>query len=416
MSNARISFARKRWVPGLLPVACGAWLVCIAGPLLHAGESRPVAASLGATQTVYLEYRELREGVTTWDVPLGIQAAPFKKEPVLGGRKIIRGNLKFGSSADQFLPFIWDKSEGKFYLDLNRNQDFTDDTGGAFSCTAPGRNGDYYQTFTNIHLSFKTRGGTHPMLLDFHWYDYNQPHANASPRSYWAGKVSLQGKDWQLGIVENARATPGQAEQGDLVLRPWAARNSGFQLQDGSLDGFPFCSDLFFNGEAYHLRCAYDEQAGAPRYKVELAPRQPKLGELKFAGQFIKRVVMPGRDFTLVLDNPGPVEKVPVGSYHAAQVLLEKGGVQAKRDVPRYGVSPDIKGTTVTATKPAVLTVGGPLTNTVTVDRRGRALNLGYKLVGVSGEDYQLMGARNQPSFAAYRAGKKIASGKFEFG
>jgi len=60
--------------------------------------------------------------------------------------------------------------------------------------------------------------------------------------------------------------------------------------------------------------------------------------------------------------------------------------------------------------------VGGPLTNSVAVNRHGRALDLGYQLLGVGGETYQLLGARRQPEFAAYRAGKQVASGKFEFG
>jgi hypothetical protein len=60
--------------------------------------------------------------------------------------------------------------------------------------------------------------------------------------------------------------------------------------------------------------------------------------------------------------------------------------------------------------------VGGPLTNCVTVSRHGRALNLSYQCVGAGSETYQLLGARREPEFAAYRAGKQIASGKFQFG
>ena len=70
----------------------------------------------------------------------------------------------------------------------------------------------------------------------------------------------------------------------------------------------------------------------------------------------------------------------------------------------------------VSVTKPAMLAVGGPLTNSVAVNRQGRALNLSYQLLGAGGEASQLLGARRQPEFAAYRAGKKVASGKFEFG
>ena len=72
--------------------------------------------------------------------------------------------------------------------------------------------------------------------------------------------------------------------------------------------------------------------------------------------------------------------------------------------------------TQVSAASPAVLKVGGPLTNSVAANRHGRSLNLSYQLLGAGGETYQLLGARRQPEFAAYRADKKIASAKFEFG
>jgi hypothetical protein len=416
MRNARFSFVRAPSVAGSLVVAGGVWLAMAAGGTLRAGESSPLPTSLGVTQTVYLDYRELGQSVNNWNLSLGTQSAAFKKEPNLGMRKVVRGTMKFGNSADQFLPFLWDQTNGKLYLDLNRNQDLTDDPAGVFSCSEPVRYSNYYQTFTNVHLSFKAPGGSHRLLVDLHLYNYNQPNASVASRSYWAGKVSLHGRDWQLGIIEDASAKPGSAEGGYLLLRPWAARDQGFNLQDGSLDGFHFSRDLFLGGEAYRLDCAYVQQEGTPRYQIDLRPRQAELGELKLPGKFIKRLVLTGTKFTAVLDQPEPAVKVPVGSYHQVQVQLAQGGVEAYRESSRYGGSYGNNGTTITATKPAVLTVGGPLTNSVTVNRHGRALNLNYQLLGAGGETYQLLGARRQPEFAAYRGDKKIASGKFEFG
>jgi hypothetical protein len=416
MQDARFSFARVRSLTGSLVVAGG---VCLAmgstGPL-HAGDNRLPPASLGATQTVYLDYRELSHSVNNWGLSLDAQTAAFKKEPALGGRNVTRGTLKLGSGTDHFLPLIWDQSSGKLYLDLNRNHDFTDDPGGVFTCTQPTRYASNYQTFTNIHLSFKTSGGSHPALVDLSLYRYSQIGGSIGSRSYWEGKISLQGRDWQLGIIENVTSRPGSTDSGYLLLRPWAARNKPFFLQDGSLDGFQFSRDLFFDGEAYHLNCAYLEQEGGPRYKVDLEKRQAELGELKLSGKYIKRLVLPGTKFTVVLDQPEPVVKVPVGSYGRCQVQLEQGGAQAYREATRFNYSPGEKATTVTVTKPAVLTVGGPLTNSITVSRRGRALNLGYQCLGAGGEAYTLLGARREPEFAAYRGGKKIASGKFQFG
>ena len=72
----------------------------------------------------------------------------------------------------------------------------------------------------------------------------------------------------------------------------------------------------------------------------------------------------------------------------------------------------------VSANKPALISGGGPLTNTVTVNRRGKYLALSYNLVGADGTSYQIWSQdRSQPpDFAVYQGDKKIGSGKFEFG
>jgi hypothetical protein len=416
MSNARFSFARALSVTGFSLVGCGVWLALAAVEVSQAEDNRAAVSSLASTQAVYLEYRELSHAGTSTGLSLGVQAGAFKKEPALGGRKVVRGTMNFGPGGDQSLPFIWDLSKGRLYLDLNRNQDLTDDAGGVFSCTEPAQSSNYYQTFTNVHLSFKTRTGSHPMLVDLNLYDYNQAYGNVAVRSYWAGKVSLQGREWQLGLVETPSSAPGVAEKCSLLLRPWKERDRALEVQDGSLAAFPFCRSLFFNGQAYHLDCAYVQEGGAPKYRIDLEPRQPELGELKLTGQFIQRLVVTGSKYTVVLDQPEPVVKVPVGSYRGCQVQLGKGGVEAYREADRSRGSGNEKGITIATGKPALLAVGGPLTNTVAANRRGRVLNLSYELVGMGGENYQLLGARRQPEFVAYRAGKKIASGKFEFG
>ncbi len=416
MKNAEFNSARARSVTGFLLVVAWVWLALAASASAGAEADRPPPASLAATQSVYLDYRELNYDVSHWGLSLATQSASFKKEPDLGVRKVVRGTMKFGSSTEQFLPFIWDQTGGKLYLDLNRNQDLTDDPTGVRSCSQPARYSNRYQTFTNVHLAFKTPMGSHNLLADLNLHYYRQLGGGISSRSYWSGKVSLQGREWQLGIVEDPSGTPGSPEGGYLLLRPWAARAQSFSLQDGSLDGFRFCRDLFFGGEAYRLDYAYLEQDGKPRYRIDIKAQRAELGELKLAGKFIKRLVLTGGKFATVLDQPEAVVKVPVGTYRQCQVQLAQGGAEAFRESSRYGASPEDKGTTVTATKPAVLTVGGPLTNSVTVNRSGRSLNLAYELLGAGGETYQLLGARQRPEFAAYRAGKKVASGKFEFG
>ncbi len=399
-------------------MAVGLLLVALAGGTrLRAQDTAAPAVSPGATHTVYLEYREGNSSGVNWGLSLFTQAQPFQKEPGFGQRKVIRGTLKFGSDADQSLPFIWDPAQARLYLDLNRNGDLTDDPAGVFSCPDATKFGGYAQTFTNIHLAFTTPMGIHPALVDLTLQNFNnQPAAFAGWRSFWEGKVSLQGGEWQLGLIENTTSRLGSGAGGYLLLRPWAARNEAFDLQNGSLEAFNFSRGLFFQKQAYQIECAYVQQGGAPKYRIDLKEQQVELTELKLTGQFIKRLVLPGSRFTAVVDAPGAVVKVPVGSYGQCQVQLEQGGVQAYRELPGFTPSPSANALVVSATNRPTLNAGGHLTNSVGVTRRGKSLNFNYRLIGAAGETYRLQGVRRQPEFAVYQAGNKIASGKFEFG
>ena len=136
--------------------------------------------------------------------------------------------------------------------------------------------------------------------------------------------------------------------------------------------------------------------------------------ELKITGEFVQRVTLEGGPYQVVLDQPGATVKVPVGRYDSSKVSLRKGGVEASLDSPpQAGRNPII----VNEKTPSVLTVGGPLTNSVSVTRAGRKLSLDYRLLGAGGA-YALINQdrTHPPEFTIYQGDTKIASGKFEFG
>jgi len=61
--------------------------------------------------------------------------------------------------------------------------------------------------------------------------------------------------------------------------------------------------------------------------------------------------------------------------------------------------------------------VGGPLTNSVLVERHGLVLSLEYQLRGADGAYTMAGNNRTRPiQFAVYQAGKQIGSGDFEYG
>ena len=144
--------------------------------------------------TVYLDYRELNYSFINWGLTLVAKSPAFKKEPVFGGGKVIRGTLQLGGSKSDEMGFAWDRAAGKLYLDLNRNLDLTDDAAGVFSC-GKGFN-DNFQFFTSVRLPFKTPAGSRPMLADLSFNDYGRLSCSAAMRSLWQGKVTLQGAEW----------------------------------------------------------------------------------------------------------------------------------------------------------------------------------------------------------------------------
>jgi hypothetical protein len=139
------------------------------------------------------------------------------------------------------------------------------------------------------------------------------------------------------------------------------------------------------------------------------------LGDLKITGQFIRRLVLTGGPYLVILDQPSDVVTIPTGSYNQSDIQLEQNGAEA---FCNSGQSQVARRLSVTDKTPAGLTAGGPLTNSVTASRHGRDLRLDYRLVGAGGETYQLANQDRSkpPEFAIYKGDKKIASGKFEFG
>ena len=400
-----------------------AGFVCLALPAALPKADDTSLPSANPVQTVFLTYKESPQSVVNWPVMFKPQAKPFRKEPAIGSRKVFRSNLQFGDKAQSALALLWDPAQGKLYLDLNRNQDLTDDPDGVISCPVHVYS-TAFQQFTNIHLELPGAAGSRPALLDLSLYGYGGSlNGSAACRSFWEGKVSLQGRDWQVGFVEESLAGLDLPENGQLVLRPWSDRAAPLDVQDGSLEGFKFSRNLFFDGQAYRLDCSFAPQGKTPRYKLTIEERAADLGSIRLTGKFINRLVLAGNGsapgnsrYTVVLDQPESSVKVPLGAYSDCQASLKAGEVEACLDSQRYGFGSRSCSLTVAAASPATVAVGGPLTNSVELTRHGSTLAMNYRLRGAGGDAYHLLGTRKEPRFAIDQAGKQLASGKFEFG
>jgi hypothetical protein len=277
------------------------------------------------------------------------------------------------------------------------------------------------QLFPNIRVPLNTAAGQCQMLADLTLYDYGaQPMCFLSVRSFWQGKVTLQGRDWQVGIIQDVVNRPlnprGSFENSRLLLRPWEDRSQPFNAYNGTLATVPFSQKLFVGGHAYQIECITRTQAGQFQPSLQFTEKSTELGEVKITGQYIQRLVLSGGSYMVVLDQPSGVVKIPTGIYNQPDVQLEQNGLRAvcrNLGQTQLGRRFSVEGTT-----PAVLNAGGPLTNSVAVSRHGQDMRMDYRLAGAGGETYQLLNldTSKPPEFAVYKDARKIASGHFEFG
>jgi hypothetical protein len=185
-------------------------------------------------------------------------------------------------------------------------------------------------------------------------------------------------------------------------------------VDSGSLAALPVSRKVFFCNRAYQLQISNEDQDDGVKVGLQFTEQTPKLGEVKITGTFVQRATLERGPYLVVIDQPQATVKVPVGHYSGSKVCLRRGGVEAylyRRTQVAMGQI------TVNEKRPALLNAGGPLTNSVSVSRRGTSLALNYQLVGVGGA-YQLVNQdrSHPPEFTIYQGDRKIASGKFEFG
>ena len=417
MAKQKTGCLSRHWLQNVRVVCLTSALMVVLSPgnALRAAEIVLSSSPSSNAITASLEYQETDYNIINWGVSLTTQTAPFKKEPVSASGKIVRGVLNFGGDSSNSIPFVWQRDARKLFLDLNRNRDLTDDAAGVFSARAASPSD--YQMFTNVHLLFNTAAGQCRVLADINLYDYSAQPAGGiiEVRSFWQGRTTLSGRDWQVGIVPNGLRESDPFGNGQLLLRPWEKRNQPFNTHSGSLATVPFSQRLFVDGHAYQLDWVARAQNGEARPALQFKEQSVPLGELKITGKFIQRLILPDGPHLVVLDQPAAGVKVPTGSYNQPHILLEQNGVEAYCN---SGVSQIGGRISVNTRTPAVLDLGGPLTNSVIASRNGQDLRLDYRLIGAGGATYELVNQDRSkpPEFAIYRGDKKIASGKFEFG
>ena len=416
-TNQWLRRSPKRFCVVLLSV--GFWVAAGSASLVRAADSAPSGSPAANVETVAAElaYQETGKSIMDRSVSLKTQTAPFSKEPAVVSGKAVRGVLNFGDNSSNSISFVWQRDARKLFLDLNRDGNLTNDAAGVFS--AESANPVNYQTFTNIHLSFGTAGaaaGRCQVLIDFNLYDYStQPSGILRVRSFWQGRVTLSGRDWQVGLVPNDSKVSVSFENCQLLLRPWEERNRPFTVSDGTLATVSFSPNLFLDGHSYHLEVKAQSGNSGASPALRFMEQPVVMGDINISGKFIQRLVLTGGPYLVVLDQPSGALKMPIGDYNQPNLLLAQGGVEAYNNSSQPIAAGRVS---VNSNTPVVLNVGGPLTNSVTVTRSGQDLRLDYRLIGQGGAAYQFVqrDTSKPPEFAIFKGDRKIASGKFEFG
>lgn len=414
---------RAKSAPGLVLLA----FMLGTSLLAQTGAPSTPSPEKAKAQTVELEYREVPFSFFFASPRLTPENKPFLKEPGSLGKNPLRGRLVFDNN-NHSIPYLWDYKKRRLYLDLNLNQDLSDDSDGVFTPSSLHLS-DYRQLFTNVHLAFPDPSGHHRALVDITFYQSSpRPYAYLECRSFWDGRISLQGKDWQLGYIESD-LSGSTASSGFLLLRPWAERDQPFSLNPSStaLDAFAYCPNIFFEAQAYQVSGQFFQKDKVSKYRMIWQEQATEMGSLQLTGQFIHRLVLtrtaakPDHEaMRVILHQPKPIVQVPTGYYREYQVHLKSShnaanptDIELLRLRNRKFASVDVN-----STNTATLAVGGPLTNSVHIASEGRLLRFSYQLVGAGGGTYQLLtqDRATPPTFTIYKNRKKIHSGRFEFG
>jgi hypothetical protein len=137
---------------------------------------------------------------------------------------------------------------------------------------------------------------------------------------------------------------------------------------------------------------------------------QSTQGELKIEGTHIARLVLRrDDDHTEEWSNLRGSIQLPVGTYRVKQLTLRDSCSCQPESLTKLGPIE------ISADTPAVLKAGGPVQQSIAVNRRGSMLTLGYALHGIGGEEYTPRPAA-RAKFTAYRGRTVIATGAFEYG
>jgi hypothetical protein len=326
------------------------------------------------------------------------------------------------------LGFAFDRTANKFYVDLNRNLDLTDDPGGILDAR---QNTNFSPGMPSFSLKYQDRTGPAPVRHSVEINFYSNNYCNLTVRSGWQGDFELSGQKWRIAVGDDFSGT--FTANNSLEIAPLNGPPPGRSNPVGSGSvryNIPGC--LVLNGQAYALGFKFAENKSADTLLASLQEIHPPLGQLEIEGKFISSLTLKGdqgfrrmkpsdstpiRAYLAIFAHPPAELQLPEADYHVQNIELGAAGSSSTITGCQWD---SVLLNTHLAIRPNqrnTLRIGGPLINSVTVEQMGDALRLNYKLLGQGGETYQPSPDRkNAPRFTIYKGNRLLDSGAFEYG
>jgi len=338
------------------------------------------------------------------------RAEPFTKEPDFAQREILRGTLEIGHSEQ--VGFAWDSSESKLYIDLNRDDDLTNDPNGVLLSDDLSRGGNISQNFSEFPLSISTSHGKFDYRLKASLRNYSSwKHAEFVILSGYKGMVQLPDQEWAFRVV--------------VPLDTDVSRSRDFSISSitkGSLgnraNSLPLPESVFLNSRCYDLEFEFREaEDNCPDLWCVLTEKEVPLAQLRIESPSVNQLAFGNHEMLILPPLVDEAVSVPAGDFYLKTCSL-------KYQEDRPGVSPQrIRDVRIKIAQEGenVLKIGAPFQNTVRIERMGKVLKFHYELKGTGGEIYsarEITGYDDakKPSVAIYKGDMQLATGEFEYG
>ena len=208
----------------------------------------------------------------------------FKKEPVYAGSKVSRRALYLDKEKSAFIGMACDFAADALYIDRNQNLDLTDD-GPCMTTRVHG--GGVDPVFENVSIEL-IHGGIPVQYTMKMCFRHDRNYFYAYVHSGWQADIELAGKPCKIGVADNF---DGILDSNDCFLFDHE-RNREARKGMGSVDELSLPQWIYFEGQSYHVNCAFRIVDNDTVVVATFTPVTEDLMDITFEGQYVSRIIV----------------------------------------------------------------------------------------------------------------------------